>query len=93
MASCEVAMVGKVVFFGGDFRHILPVVPKGSRQDIVYASLSSSRLIWSHCQILKLTKNMRLQVRILNIFKLGSFLVCFVLVLKVLNIPRPFYAD
>ncbi|KAH9622346.1 hypothetical protein KSS87_022355, partial [Heliosperma pusillum] len=51
----------KVVVFGGDFRQILPVVPKGSRADIVHASLCSSYL-WSSCKVLKLTKNMRLQV-------------------------------
>ncbi|XP_071739185.1 uncharacterized protein [Rutidosis leptorrhynchoides] len=51
---------GKVVVFGGDFRQILPVVPKGSRQDIVNASLNSSYL-WDHIKILKLTINMRLQ--------------------------------
>ncbi|XP_019227142.1 PREDICTED: uncharacterized protein LOC109208481 [Nicotiana attenuata] len=39
---------------------ILPVIPKGSRQDIVNASLNSSYL-WPHCQLLELTKNMRLQ--------------------------------
>ncbi|XP_071739059.1 uncharacterized protein [Rutidosis leptorrhynchoides] len=53
---------GKVVIFGGDFRQILPVVPKGSRQDIVNASLNSSYL-WDHIKILKLTINMRLQSR------------------------------
>ncbi|KAK9683679.1 hypothetical protein RND81_10G158300 [Saponaria officinalis] len=52
---------GKVVVFGGDFRQILHVVPKGSRQDVVYASLSSSSL-WSSCKVLKLSKNMRLQL-------------------------------
>ncbi|KAH9605454.1 hypothetical protein KSS87_001661 [Heliosperma pusillum] len=52
---------GKVVVFGGDFRQILPVVPKGIRADIVHASLCSSYL-WSSCKVLKLTKNMRLQV-------------------------------
>ncbi|XP_071728100.1 ATP-dependent DNA helicase PIF1-like [Rutidosis leptorrhynchoides] len=51
---------GKVVVFGGDFRQILPVIPKGSRQDIVNASLNSSYL-WSHIKVLKLTVNMRLQ--------------------------------
>ncbi|XP_074310825.1 uncharacterized protein LOC141646777 [Silene latifolia] len=51
---------GKVVVFGGDFRQILPVVPKGSRQDIVHAALNSSYL-WNSCTMLKLTKNMRLQ--------------------------------
>ena len=53
---------GLVVFFGGDFRQILPVVPKGSRQDIVHASICSSRRIWDSVKVLKLTKNMRLQV-------------------------------
>nr|XP_016503039.1 PREDICTED: uncharacterized protein LOC107821146 [Nicotiana tabacum] len=51
---------GKTIVLGGDFRQILPVIPKGSRQDIVNASLNSSYL-WPHCQLLKLTKNMRLQ--------------------------------
>ncbi|KAH9615549.1 hypothetical protein KSS87_013946 [Heliosperma pusillum] len=51
---------GKVVVFGGDFRQILPVVPKGSRADIVHASLCSSD-IWFSCKVLTLTKNMRLQ--------------------------------
>nr|KAJ0204953.1 hypothetical protein LSAT_V11C500241710 [Lactuca sativa] len=52
---------GKVIVFGGDFRHILPVVPGGSRQNIVNASLSSSYL-WEHCNVYRLTKNMRLTV-------------------------------
>jgi ATP-dependent DNA helicase PIF1 len=54
---------GKVVVFGGDFRQILPVIPKGSRSNIVNASLNSSYL-WHHCCVLKLTVNMRLQVGI-----------------------------
>ncbi|XP_052619879.1 uncharacterized protein LOC111900667 [Lactuca sativa] len=52
---------GKVIVFGGDFRQILPVVPGGSRQNIVNASLSSSYL-WQQCKVHKLTKNMRLTV-------------------------------
>ncbi|XP_022040829.1 uncharacterized protein LOC110943386 [Helianthus annuus] len=51
----------KVIVFGGDFRQILPVVPNGSRQDIVNASLNSS-YIWNKCKLLTLTKNMRLTV-------------------------------
>ena len=35
---------GKVVVFGGDFRQILPVVPKGNRGDIVDACIGSSYL-------------------------------------------------
>ncbi|XP_071719168.1 uncharacterized protein [Rutidosis leptorrhynchoides] len=58
--SEEKVFEGKVVVFGGDFRQILPVIPKGSRQDIVNASLNSSYL-WDHIQVLKLTVNMRLK--------------------------------
>jgi ATP-dependent DNA helicase PIF1 len=50
---------GKVVVFGGDFRQILPVVPRGSRSDIVHSSINAS-YIWNHCEVLTLTKNMRL---------------------------------
>lgn len=51
---------GKVVVLGGDFRQILPVVPKGNRQHIVGASLHKSNL-WHNCKIYLLKKNMRLQ--------------------------------
>jgi ATP-dependent DNA helicase PIF1 len=52
---------GKAIVFGGDFRQILPVVPGGTRQDIVSTSLSSS-YIWDNCKVLRLTKNMRLTI-------------------------------
>ncbi|CAH9123025.1 unnamed protein product [Cuscuta epithymum] len=51
---------GKTIVFGGDFRQVLPVIPKGTRQDIVLASLNASHL-WQYCTVLKLTKNMRLK--------------------------------
>ncbi|XP_058751175.1 uncharacterized protein LOC131624239 [Vicia villosa] len=35
---------GKVVVFGGDFRQILPVVPRGSRSDIMHATINASYL-------------------------------------------------
>ncbi|XP_061349748.1 uncharacterized protein LOC133294987 [Gastrolobium bilobum] len=58
--SCvDMPFGGKVVVLGGDFRQILPVIPHGSRQDIVHATINSSHL-WSHCHLLTLTKNMRL---------------------------------
>ncbi|CAN7058013.1 unnamed protein product, partial [Brassica oleracea var. botrytis] len=50
---------GKVIFFGGDFRQVLPVINGAGRAEIVLASLNSSYL-WEHCKVLKLTKNMRL---------------------------------
>jgi ATP-dependent DNA helicase PIF1 len=50
---------GKVVVLGGDFRQILPVIPKGTRHEIVKATINSSHL-WQHCEVLTLTTNMRL---------------------------------
>ncbi|XP_057734110.1 uncharacterized protein LOC130949391 [Arachis stenosperma] len=53
----NMAFAGKVVVLGGDFRQILPIIPMGSRQDIVQASINSSYL-WDHCSVLNLTRNM-----------------------------------
>ena len=50
---------GITVVFGGDFRQILPVIPKGTRADIVGASLNCSKL-WDHCKVFLLKQNMRL---------------------------------
>ncbi|XP_021991125.1 ATP-dependent DNA helicase pif1-like [Helianthus annuus] len=55
------AFGGKIVLFGGDFRQILLIIPKGTRSMIVNSSLNFS-YIWQDCQLLKLTKNMRLKV-------------------------------
>jgi ATP-dependent DNA helicase PIF1 len=49
----------KTVVLGGDFRQILPVVPKGGREDIVSASLPRSHL-WQHVTICRLHINMRI---------------------------------
>ncbi|KAL6606919.1 hypothetical protein ACP70R_042572 [Stipagrostis hirtigluma subsp. patula] len=51
---------GKTVVFGGDFRQVLPVVRKGSRAQIVGASLRRSYL-WESMRHLKLVRNMRAQ--------------------------------
>ena len=50
---------GKVVVLGGDFRQILPVVPRGGREDIVFSSINAS-FLWKECKIFKLTQNLRL---------------------------------
>ena len=42
--SDNVPFGGKVVVFRGDFRKILPVIPRGSRLDIVHATIDSSYL-------------------------------------------------
>jgi len=49
---------GKTVVLGGDFRQILPVVPKGGQKDIISASLPQLHL-WQHVTILRLHINMR----------------------------------
>ncbi|XP_058742975.1 uncharacterized protein LOC131615798 [Vicia villosa] len=51
---------GKVVVFGGDFRQILPVVPRGSHSDIVHCAINAS-YIWHSVEVLTLTRNMRLR--------------------------------
>jgi PIF1-like helicase len=50
---------GCPVVFGGDFQQILPVVVKGSRQQIVGQCIQRSQL-WEHVHVLKLKLNMRL---------------------------------
>ncbi|XP_019196183.1 PREDICTED: uncharacterized protein LOC109190188 [Ipomoea nil] len=50
----------KIVVLGGDFCQILPVVPKGTREDIVAATINASYL-WDNCKVLRLTKNLRLK--------------------------------
>nr|GEW64528.1 hypothetical protein [Tanacetum cinerariifolium] len=47
-----------ILFGGGDFRK--PVIQKGTREQIVDASLNHS-YNWEHCTVLKLTTNMRLK--------------------------------
>ncbi|XP_016498555.1 ATP-dependent DNA helicase PIF1-like [Nicotiana tabacum] len=49
---------GKVMVFGGDFRQVLPVVPKSTRAETINASLVKSYL-WHKMEKIKLTKNMR----------------------------------
>ncbi|CDF40018.1 unnamed protein product [Chondrus crispus] len=50
---------GKFLVLAGDFRQILPVVPGGSRGQIVSACVKSSPL-YRECRFLCLTENMRL---------------------------------
>ncbi|KAH1099545.1 hypothetical protein GYH30_034943 [Glycine max] len=54
--SSEQPFEGKVVVLGGDVRHILPVIPKGSIQYIISIAVNSSYL-WKFCELLKLTQN------------------------------------
>lgn len=49
---------GIVLVIGGDFKQTLPVVPRGTRTDIIETCLKSSPL-WRHFEELKLSTNMR----------------------------------
>ena len=49
---------GKVVVFGGDFRQVLLVVPKSTRNECINAMLVMS-YIWHSLENIKLTQNMR----------------------------------
>jgi len=48
---------GKVIVIGGDFRQILPVIPHGTRTDIVASCLKKSH-IWPNIDVRHLTINM-----------------------------------
>ncbi|XP_074323862.1 uncharacterized protein LOC141660774 [Apium graveolens] len=50
---------GITVVFGGDYRQILPVIPKASRAEIVGSTLNKSK-IWEFFQVFLLKQNMRL---------------------------------
>ncbi|KAJ8457646.1 hypothetical protein ONZ45_g18233 [Pleurotus djamor] len=51
---------GVTVVFGGDFQQTLPVVVRGSREEIVNATIQSSPL-WKHIEVLYLHENMRVR--------------------------------
>ena len=50
---------GMTVVLGGDFRQILPVIPKGKREHIISASIKRS-YVWKNFEEYRLTENMRL---------------------------------
>lgn len=52
--SVNLPFGGKCTMLGGNFRQILPVVPRGNRSDIVFTSINSSYL-WDHCEVLTLS--------------------------------------
>jgi hypothetical protein len=56
----ELPFGGKVMVFGGDFRQMLPVVPRGTRAQITDATLLRS-YIWKDVRKICLTRNMRAQ--------------------------------
>jgi hypothetical protein len=57
----DILFGGKVVVMGGDFRQLLPVVPRGTRGQIVDASLKRSAVLWHYVKVRHLHENMRVQ--------------------------------
>ncbi|GKE98721.1 ATP-dependent DNA helicase PIF1-like protein [Tanacetum coccineum] len=49
---------GMMTLLGGDFKQILPVIPKGKREDIVQACINRLEL-WKHCKVSTLKRSMR----------------------------------
>ena len=64
---------GITVVLGGDFRQILPVIPRGVREQIVAASLRRS-VLWKDVHILNLQVNMRLHDDQCGLFDFSVFL-------------------
>nr|XP_047141044.1 uncharacterized protein LOC101235432 [Hydra vulgaris] len=66
---------GKVIFMGGDFRQILPVVKRGRPAEVIESCLKCSEH-WQYVQRFSLTVNMRVQIEEEEFFqwllKLGS---------------------
>lgn len=60
MSQPDCPFGGKAILFDGDFCQVLPIVRKGSRAQIVDASLRRSYL-WKCMCHLKLVRNMRAQ--------------------------------
>ncbi|XP_039690573.1 uncharacterized protein [Medicago truncatula] len=51
---------GMTVLLGGDFRQILPVIPKGRIHDIIQSCINKS-FLWDYCTIFSLSKSMRVR--------------------------------
>ncbi|XP_022856845.1 uncharacterized protein LOC111377923 [Olea europaea var. sylvestris] len=58
ITDCNLPFGGKVIVFGGDFRQVLPVVPRWKKDDVMKASLVFSNL-WPSYLRLPLVENMR----------------------------------
>ncbi|XP_074318422.1 uncharacterized protein LOC141655232 [Silene latifolia] len=72
VCSSPVLFGGKIVVFGGDFRQVLPVLPRRTQQEAVDASIVSSE-IWPSLQKFQLTENIRARALVLDFLsKLGN---------------------
>jgi hypothetical protein len=60
ITGVEMPFGGKVMILGGDFRQVLPVVPRGSKAQMIDACIVKSPL-WNKIKVLRLKHNMRAQ--------------------------------
>ncbi|PIA35515.1 hypothetical protein AQUCO_03500110v1 [Aquilegia coerulea] len=65
---------GVTVVLGGDFRQTLPVIPQGSREEVVAASFRKS-FLWDNVQVLNLVDNMRLNKEDAENMKFAGYLI------------------
>lgn len=61
LMSCNKLMDGVTFVFAGDFRQILPVIPRGTRTDTTKACFKSSP-IWNFVKNIYLRKNMKVHL-------------------------------
>ncbi|XP_024196002.1 ATP-dependent DNA helicase PIF1-like [Rosa chinensis] len=54
----ELPFGGKIMIFCGDFRQVLPVIPKGTRSELIQASIVKATF-WVQTKILRLRQNRR----------------------------------
>jgi ATP-dependent DNA helicase PIF1 len=57
----DILFGGKVVVMGGDFRQLLLVVPRGTKGQIVDASLKRFAILWRSVKVRHLHENMRVR--------------------------------
>lgn len=58
MRTSDIPFGGKCVLIAGDFRQVLPVVPRGTKVDILMATIKKN-VLWQDFRSFKLTKNIR----------------------------------
>ncbi|CAN6555560.1 unnamed protein product [Malus baccata var. baccata] len=58
LTDIDLPFGGKIMIFGGDFRQVLPVIRKGTKSELIQASVVTASF-WSQVKISKLKQNMR----------------------------------
>ena len=82
---------GITVVLGGDFRQILPVIPKAVREQIIGASLRRS-MLWKDIDVLSLELNMRLNGTDVETLQFSNFLnEVFLFPINITSIYRLFF--